>query len=50
MCDRRDHFIICYVAASWYYGWDWIREADFEKSFFKTKKKLTIKIEFSCQL
>ena len=38
MCDRRDHFIICYVAASWYYGWDWIREADFEKSFSKTKK------------
>ena len=38
MCDRRDHFIICHVATSWYYGWNWIREADFEKSFSKTKK------------
>ena len=31
-------FIICHVATSWYYGWNWIREADFEKSFSKTKK------------
>ena len=41
MCDRRDHFIICHVATSWYYGWNWIREADFEKSFYKNKEKFS---------